>query len=307
MKLQLKGTLPTKFATLAGTRIHPTTEEGVVEDTGKVLDVFVAQGHDPVTRRDVQAVLSEMGYSEEELKEEWKAIADTIGDRTEKVKHINGKKVRGYYGLGVEKPEPTSTNLDEVEGVELVQKQGLQWAPEVSTGIEEAAPETTEAPTMTEDELYRVDPGLRQMAIEQTPCFGLSYRKDSDPCGTCLLRAWCSSATLSRMRDVAEELDREFQEQVASLNKPEEPEEEAPGESEASGEGAPAPATEDGSIESIASQLRAKLGEDSVSILDLPFEGVCSGCDETVTKGVKMIHILNVGMLHPGCALATQS
>jgi hypothetical protein len=59
MKLQLSSAAVLRFATLCG----PATND-IERDTRRVLEVFSQEGHDPVTRRDVTAVLLAMGFSD---------------------------------------------------------------------------------------------------------------------------------------------------------------------------------------------------------------------------------------------------
>ena len=300
MKLQLKGARPSLFASNIGPMTEGNSVESLGLDVSRVLEAFRVQGHDPFTRRDLVAVLGALGWDEEWVKGDegaWHKISDVIGEECTSLKMINGKKCRGYYTQGsrVQESAPkTTVGPVRTEGLEVVAKKGLAWAPVVvDGGMTEDA--TEDAPVL---DLYMEDIGLRRMAVEQTPCFGNHSPKASE-CGDCPLARWCAPSSLAKMRDVARGLDRQFQQEVEAAKAPapepvatpEPTEDPTPTEVEV-------PASD---YDRIVGRMKQKHGDSFVEVT-LPFEGVCSHCDQKIPKGEKVFHLHSTGMLHPHCA-----
>lgn len=312
MKQQIKGATLSNWGVQLGEKTDGVTVGALTTDVNKVIGFFRTKGHDPFTRRDIVALLGEMGWSGDLLKdgEEWQAISDCIGNNSESLKVHNGKKCRGYYTFGgiptlPSMDEPKQPSRDEPKtqelpaNVEVIEKTGLGWAPT----LPEVNPPDSEPDEMSMEDLeltlYGQDPGLRQMAIEQTPCFG--YHLNSAPeCGGCLLRSWCAQSTLSHLREVAKKLDDAYDAREQRLKAPPKTtsvEDIIAPELDASKADAPADPVAD-----LQEKLEAKFGKAAVTMITSPFEAVCSKCDENIKKSEQAVHVDTHGMLHMSCA-----
>lgn len=151
---------------------------------------------------------------------------------------------------------------------------------------------------------YEDDVALRQLAASQTACFG-HYSTASAECKKCPLASFCSRAVSAHFGDIAARLDRSTEVKIDNANK----------------EFAARVAnrkTEEERLRRVEEQERRareradflknnppdpdRFNDDGEDLVELPFEGVCSGCSETLPTGTMVVHVASAGMFHPACA-----
>lgn len=299
MRLQLTPPTITHLASVAG------PYQAISESTERVLETFRSEGHDPFTRRDVVGVLAALsGAPHLDRIVEAEKLVDAVIYQCQKV---DGK--RGYYTQGekpatftVPTPAPSPTAPASIPapisvptGVNIVHKAGLSWTPTVVEGDENL------------EGYYKDDVGLRRLAITRTKCFGDHVSTDS-ACQKCPLAQWCSQGTVSAMESIADKLDRETAKaieqaemRVAAARAAEVRAEEARLQA-AKRAANPAPPTPPRAPtppprKNLLDNLPA-----GHTVVDLPFEGVCSKCSNGIPADSQAIHVAGTGMFHPTCA-----
>jgi hypothetical protein len=278
MKLQLTKTETRKIAEAIGSA--PTLWEAVT----KTLAQFREIDHTPFTRKDVNAVMMALGWP------------NSIGKSTEnpnvgifdqafypQVEHLPRPK-RGYYAL---------TDASATPMAPTPQKSRKPKAPEINIESGEAVVWVPETPTPTNAGYYADDVGLRRIAVAESKCYG-HYDAGASPCVKCPLAGFCASASVGSMADIAAKLDAATEKHLADV-------------AEAARVAAlpaatPAPATPASAPAPSAPAPTANVYPDNASELEVPFEGICTKCGDTIAEGSLGVHVPGEGMLHPACA-----
>lgn len=275
MKLQLSESASRAMALEAGTHTN------IGANIASILAVFQAHGHNPFTAKDVKAVLSAMGCPDHVIGP-WYPDPKWGMVKTGQWGFYTWSGTGGVVPVRVSAPAPvTRESLDGL--VEIVTKPGISWVPSV--------PEASVI-----EGFYANDAGLRRLAVSESRCFGIGYAPDQDACQVCPLARFCAPTSLSRLAEIANQLDSETQKSLADAQTQAlemKRASEAPVEAPAPVAEAPAPVTEAPAPPSLPAGW---------AVLDLPFPGVCGKCDQTIPKGDRAYHIPGLGMHHPGCA-----
>jgi hypothetical protein len=287
MKFQLTPTQVTIFASKAGSYTQ------MEESAKRVLSIFAQEGHDPYTRRDVIAVIQAMGGPSDPIydilpetgEESWRTLNPVV-------KGNPRAPGRGYYTQGdrVGKRAPvTAETAVRDDGLQVVRKTGIVWTPP-----------NIEADTESEG-YYEADPGLRQMAVAESQCFG-TYNANDSGCEECPLARWCSDASMATMADLAARLDRETEDAIVkaaeAMLRGQKPEETAQTKTQTkAAESAPEETPSE-----TGSAAEFKGWPTGYNEVELPFQGICSECDGTIAKGETAVHKPGTGMLHQDCA-----
>jgi len=254
-------------------------EADVTDTTRSILSAFLVDGHTEFTRRDVLAVMAQVGLSEggkrTPTKDEWDAINAVIYQ----CPRTAGR--RGYYNIPANWSSTSPTSVSDAvramassatsaSDVQVISREGIKWVPT--------------QPDVDEDEMgyYGRDEGLRHMAAKATACFG-SYEEKARQCGDCPLRGHCSSATWARIEAIAEQLDRDLQSQLAAIHR-------------ASQGGSAATAGDAASAGGDPTLLPADC-EEIVS----PFEAFCTACEGSIPAGEVSWGIVGKGLVHVAC------
>ena len=261
MKLQLTNPQIVDFAEQAGSF---TT---VAEATETILALFASAGHDPVTRKDVCAVIEEMsGWASKRALEAidlnkgdaWKAIGSALSA-------LGRAPGRGYYTqgnrVGIKTVSEKLVQMAEDGDINIASKAGVRFAGNLSLGVDE-------------DSIgyYANDPGLRRIAVAQTKCFGF-YSQRAGACRSCPLASFCAEAQMSKLGEIASRLDAE---------------------TEANLKTALEPATEE-----VVEEVEAVV--DGLETMVLPFEGVCGHCQGVMPEGSQGVYVDGRGLLHVAC------
>ena len=285
MKLQLTPAQSSSFALEAGAYTD------LYDASARVVDVFKANDHQPFTRKDVEAVVVDMGCPLDEPfkardpdtgKLGWQLFYPLIEDKG-LVKASRTSYAFGALTLDAEAPKaaPPKAAPPKVEKPKVEKPSAL--APVV-----ELAPVVVLAPVVAEEppgeiDYYAVDLGLRRLAIAQSNCFG-SHKETSSACGGCPLAPYCAPATMASMADIAADLDRKTEKALAAAAAPKAPK--AP-------EAAPAPVYE------------APTGPlpEGAKEMETPFDSFCSICRGSIPEGSIGVHLPGSGMVHTHCAV----
>jgi len=151
--------------------------------------------------------------------------------------------------------------------------EGYSWTP----------PEVGE----TTNEIYAEDAYLRRIAMEQARCFG-AWSKRAPACKACPLASMCRSAVAGPLTDIGATLDAELEKALAPA--PEEPAEEA------------AEVPYERAEETGREMMALMEANPTWSLVDVPFESVCTECGGTIGEGTHGMHIPQAGFFHPACA-----
>ena len=190
---------------------------------------------------------------------------------------------RGYYKLtdngsstteipDVEPTVPTETpETPETTPVAVVNVDGVAWVPPSLAPNERAAP-------------YMGDMALRKMAINRSRCFG-AWSDRSSACNGCPLAHLCAEASVVDLAEVAADLDRQTEAEIAEIAKAAKAAKAAPVPPEAP---------------------KAEVAGDW-PVIPAPFEVLCSSCGEPIKAGEDAAHIPQGsgrpgGIYHPVCA-----
>ena len=262
MKLQLTNSQVTAFATKVGAYTN------MPDATTRVLASFAAEGHDPLTRRDLCAVLQALKggpedaiYTKEDGVEGWVVINPMLKGSLARAPG------RGYYTQGDKVGARTLTEkvveMAANGGIRIASKAGLSWTP---TSVE-----------VDEDLLgyYAEDVGLRRLAANATRCFG-SFSARASACRSCPLAPFCATARTAKLGEIAARLDAETEATLKAALEPEVTEAEEVAPTETADEGAP-------------------------GVMVLPFEGVCSGCQGVMPEGSEGVYVEGAGVHHVAC------
>lgn len=268
MKLQITPTTSARFATEVGD--HTSLWEAVT----KIIAVFKANTHTPFTRKDVDAVVKALGYDE---------VTDAA--LYPQVNHLHRPK-RGYYSLdaapeeGAATPAPApkvKAPAPTPKTVTVETADGVVWVPD--------------APTPENAGYYAEDIGLRRIAVTESTCYG-HYSASHKACGTCPLAGFCAPASVGGMGDISARLDKATEKHLADAKRaavaPPAP---TPDPYNKAPEPAPAPTS--------GAEPEYPPG---ANVLDVPFEGICTKCGNTIAEGALGVHVAGEGMLHPDCA-----
>jgi hypothetical protein len=254
-------------------------ESEVSDTTRSILSTFLVEGHTEFTRRDVLAVMSQVGLSEggqrTPTKDEWDAINAVIYQ----CPRTAGR--RGYYNIPADwtmsRPgaRPTESTEGEAGPVQVIFREGIKWAP------------TT--PEVDEEDLgfYSGDEGLRHLAAKTTSCFA-SYEEKARQCQACPLRGHCSSATWARIGAIAEQMDRDLQQQMAAIHR-----------ASQTGESAMDGALTDDEAVAIASP------PPEVEVIVSPFDAICTVCEGSIPAHSTSWGIGGKGLVHVACYPST--
>lgn len=300
MRLQLDPTQSYQYAQEAGPY---TTFEAALQ---AIFKVFKDNRHDPFTRKDVCAVLSDMGGG-----------LDPINDK------IPGSTVEGWRVINPAlKQFPSTgkgfyTQFKMEDGVDAVltpiEAPPLLVIPSVQAKVE-VSPSITQEIDL--ESFYRNDIGLRRQAAADTACFGHHSPRHA-VCLECPLSRFCISAAEASFSDVVHDLDLASELAMktvmaegrinpstpdTSTQRPPRPAQTDTGRY-SNPPPTPAPTPEPLGLDEIDRLLKAKYGEGGYSTLTLPFAGVCSKCDKQMAVGEKVIHDPGKGMVHIPCAI----
>jgi len=282
---------------------------------------FRKENHSPYTRRDVVAVLTEVGFNKESLAKEkgpYEAIASVIGgvSDTDPTPNKKGNPRHGYYVFKNSIPDPEPIPLEsmylgdeDIEDIEvqIVRKEGIVWKPEIlnegkpAKGLSEAV------------RIYEEDEGLRRLAVSNTPCFAIGYSPKAKQCKVCPLSVRCSVNSLGVFAIIGRDLDRATKLSIENTAENErrrradearkKAEDKAAKNRAEDAEKNPPPDPGDMSNEEVQRRLNEKYGDTGSSVIQLPFEGVCSFCNIQMDKGEQGVHLPGRGMVHIPCAL----
>lgn len=296
MKLQLTPAQSSSFALEAGAYTD------LYDASARVVDVFKANDHQPFTRKDVEAVVVDMGCPIDEPfkardpdtgKLGWQLFYPLIEDKG-LVKASRTSYAFGAFTLDAEAPKAAKPLKAEKPKAEKPAPQApeeeVSWAPLLPEPVP-AAPEEgiSSAPVVVEEEppgeidYYAVDLGLRRLAIAQSNCFG-SFKDTSTACGDCPLAPYCGPATMATMADIAADLDKKTEKALAAAATPKAPE---------PPKAAPAPV-----YEAPAGPLPEGAKE-----METPFDSFCSICRGGIPEGSIGVHLPGSGMVHTHCAV----
>jgi hypothetical protein len=287
MKLQLTPSETRIYAAKVG-----ASTGALRQDADRVLEIFAAEGHDPITRRDITSVVEALGHSMES--DAWAIIGESISANCTS----SGK--RGYYTQGDRVGTPASASaavadLIESGAMEVVTKSGLSWLPTVPTVPSE------------QEGYYSDDEGLRRLAATNVRCFGF-YAETDKSCKVCPLARFCAQSSMASIAAIVSRLDTETEEALARVAAaaaapPSASEDEASDESSEAEASVAARATV-GPEAPLADRMNAKYGDGGWEEVTLPFDGVCSasGCSKAILEEANAIHVAGVGMFHPDCA-----
>jgi len=260
MKLQLNNGQIVDFAEQAG--VFTT----VAEATETILGLFASAGHDPVTRKDVCAVIEAMGgwvhagpgAIDLNKGDAWKAIGSALSG-------LGRAPGRGYYTqgnrVGIKTVSEKLVEMAEAGDVRIASKAGVRFAGNLSLSVDE-------------DSIgyYANDPGLRRIAADQTKCFGF-YSQRAGACRSCPLASFCAEAQMSKLGEIASRLDAETESNLKAALEP---------------------ATEEVAVEEAVSETH-------LETMVLPFEGVCGHCQGVMPEGSEGVYVDGKGLLHVAC------
>jgi hypothetical protein len=267
MRLQLT----TAQLTSMGAKLGPyTLKEPFV---ASILDLFLKEGHDPFTRRDISALLHN-------------ASGDLDSDYGE-IPYPKVEGQRGYYTFGKPAaPEamPESPAAPVAAPVTTAPAVALLPAPAPSVA-------TPWSPAVDTESYYAEDVGLRRLAASQTKCFG-SYMAEATPCEACPLAAFCAPLSLASLASIAATLDRDTMDAIRSGKKA----------------GAPRAVAVEPEPEAVEPLIDGVYEyPPDTHFTPTPFDGVCTKCRKSVPEGTRAAHITGRGMLHEHCARLPRS
>ena len=277
MRLQLSKTQVKHSAAVAG---KPSGDLAI--DTLRVLAIFAQDGHDPCTRRDVTAVLRSMGANVEV----WQTIDSTLKSNTTAAPG-RGFRTQGE-AVGVAAPL-LSSQASVMDGVTVHSRAGLAWMP---------------TPVKVDDAIvgyYKGDVGLRRLAIAGSKCFG-AHSLTSKSCTACPLATWCARTAVASMAGIARLLDEETERSL--LTAAETAREATKAESTTKSK----PKSKAKAEEKGKAKPKSKAKPDAkdlpsdYAMVELPFDGQCSGCNSTIPTSEKAYHVVGIGMFHESCA-----
>lgn len=259
MKLQITETQSRDFGSKAGT--YTDVKAAVTS----VLSVLASEAHDPITKRDVCAVIQSMaGGPQDALNHEeeglpcWKTINGMLNG-------LGRAPGRGYYTqgamVGIQTLSEQIVEAAESGNIRIVTKTGIRFSGNLSLSVDE-------------DVLgyYADDPGLRRTAADQSRCFGF-YSQQAGSCRTCPLASFCAEAQMGKLGEIAARLDAETEANLQAALAPEPEVEEAP---------------------------TTELPE-GMETITLPFEGVCSACQDPMAEGSEGVFVEGQGLHHVAC------
>jgi len=301
MKLQLNAAQTADFATKAG---EYTSLKGACE---AVLEAFREADHDPFVRKDIEAVVMAMGCPVPQVFEVKDPETGKIGWQTF-YPLIEGwpRRTRTHYGFPENGPGRYPVKGGgEAPPVAPVAAPVVEVAPEPAPVIETptVAPEapvvvapvpvvitgvawTPSTPTPTNEGYYSDDMGLRRIAVSQTNCFGNYSERAKTTCGTCPLAGFCAAASVAPLGDIAAELDRETEAEIAKVAEP-----------------APFQAVVTEEIhEEIQKTTSAPPVPAGLKEVESPFDGICFKCSGVISEGSIGVHVPGKGLVHPDCA-----
>ena len=259
MKLQFTPTEIRSLACKAGVFTN------ITDTTKRVLEVLASEGHDPISRRDVVAIIIAMEGST------WTTENNPgYEDLNAVVKALPRAEGRGYYTQGAKVGAQTLTErvveMAAAGDIRIASKSGIRFKTAVFADV------------VDEDAIgyYAEDAGLRRIAATQTRCFGY-FSETAKACKNCPLAAFCSEARMSKLAEIATRLDEATE---AELKAALEPEEVATTET--------------------AETTEAKVADVGDEIT-LPFEGVCSACSQLMPEGSVGVYVDGAGLHHVGC------
>lgn len=223
MKLQLSPTQVGDFVLKVGAKtVKADPLEALREDVAAVLAAFRQGGHDPLTRKDVAAVLVGLGYDSAWVEKDsaaYQAITNVLSARCSPTLDAGGP-LRGFYsqnkagGATASKspppapvpsaaalPEPTA---DEEIHINVIPVAGLSLA---DIGIGFASFVQSKA-VMAAASLYEQDLGLRRLAVAASPCYGTGFEETESACRECPLAARCAKQSVAFLGSVAADLDQ---------------------------------------------------------------------------------------------------
>jgi hypothetical protein len=184
------------------------------------------------------------------------------------VKHLGRAPGRGYYTQG----HMVGVKTLSEKVVEMAEAGDIRIA--TKAGIRFAGNMLL---SVDEDVLgyYTDDPGLRRIAADQTRCFGF-YSQSAGACRSCPLASFCAEAQMGKIGEIASRLDAETEATIKLALEPVEPE-----------------PTEDAEPDH---------GHETMT---LPFEGVCSGCQNVMAEGSEGVYVEGSGLHHVACVPST--
>lgn len=322
MKLQISPNTQADIASKLGEK-----SDKIPHDVNRILQEFAARSFDPITRRDVTAVLNSMGWSTDSPGE-WAEIGNAIEARTTKTGERGFYTQRGlrFFGrnagssptsLDHSTTTPTETKLETISPlagahvpslreVEILHREGVSWSPALHT--------------TTPEGLYAEDVGLRRLAVSDSSCYGVGFSTRDDICTLCPLSRFCREASLGVLGDIAAKLDAVTEKALEDAAKSpplpimekndlvpsvEQVLDEVMGEMVETAQMVNLPTPDEVSLTSLPEEaaLDQRYGKGNYKMIPLPFEGVCGHCDATMSKGFNAVHIPGAGVLHPTCAI----
>lgn len=226
MKLQLSPTQVGDFVLKVGSKtVRPDPLEALREDVARTLASFRAEGHDPLTRKDVAAVLVGLGYDSAWVEKDsaaYQAITNVLSAQCSPTLDVNGQPLRGFYsqnkGGGASAPSkspPAATptpsaaaipepTVDEEIRVNVIPVAGLSLA-DIGIGVSSF---TQSKAVMDAASLYEQDLGLRRLAVAASPCYGTGFDETETACQECPLASRCAKQSISFLGSVASDLDQ---------------------------------------------------------------------------------------------------
>jgi len=299
MRLQLTSAQVTRFAGLSQPRGDLEFID-VFEACMSVLRVFAEHNHDPITKKDMNAVLKAMGQDESE----WQQVDQALRS----LDRVHNR--RGYYTQG------SRVNTDATTPT---------GAPTTSTSASTTptTPSSTPAPTpkkkskppkkagkpvswagfeisedTPEESWYADDAGLREIAISTTPCYGGFWAEDKN-CQACPMARFCARATMALMVAAAAELDATPPPAPAEVTSDSSTVITSPTTSGSSGTTPPP-------LESASDEGPVPDGVNTLN--SFRWDNPCSGCPEIIPEGSFGWHLPSEkfprfpGLYHPECA-----
>jgi hypothetical protein len=252
----------------------------------RIVERFHAIGHDPWTRKDVDAVLGVMGYDKSENEDVWNIIDGKMEGHPLFAEKLP-RRGAGRYGFH-ETTTPEAPQIPLIETLRPVLPEEPTLTPtEVTVQSAEGTSWVPNRVTPANEGYYGEDMGLRRIAIGESGCYG-NWSPKADACGSCPMAGFCSVASMAGIADIAEALNRETEKAIAEALKP-------PVTTPTPVPTAPTPEPETPS---------ENLGDlpEGAHVIEVPFEGICTQCGSGIPEGSMGVHVPGKGMLHPDCA-----
>lgn len=339
MKLQLTPTQVGDFVLKVGNKTVETDPLlALHRDMVRVLATFCAEGHDPLTRKDVVAVLVGLGYDSAWVEKDsaaYQAITNVLSAWCSPMPDANGQPRRGFYsqnkGGKANIPTPSSPpsapapsaaaipepTADEEIRVNVIPVAGLSLA-DIGIGVPSFAQSKA---VMDAASLYEQDLGLRRLAVAASPCYGTGFEETEAACQACPLAARCAKQSIAFLGSVAADLDQATERSINTAVETErrrlaeakahEAEDVSPKRKFPFDQFSKAVIPPDGkmTVEQAQQALAAKYPDKGLSAISIPFEGICSKCGENIARHALGVHLDaevagKPGMWHIECALA---